>query len=371
MGKVDELLNGAVSSGQVSGAVGMATAHGCPPYLGAVGHGSSADVAPMSGDTLFRVDGLLRPVLAVAALQLVDSCMVGLDQPLRTVVPGLADPCVLTGFGPDGTPLLRPARGEITLRQVLSHTAGLADGSWWGAAKDLFTPRGNLPSGAPGVALMADPGTRWLHYSDIELVRLVIERLSGMTVVEYLEDEIFRELGMVDTGFGLGNPQCHEDWRGAADGGFFTTPRDFLEFVEVVLFRDQSVLSPESFELLCTNQIGALPVPATVSLLRARTPADLNFYPEIRLRSTMTARWSLGFLVNLDLVPGGPEAGTLTCAGNARTYCWVDPAARVAGLLFTQARSGRPEAAEALFGRFQRAVYASRRAHGGRGPAGS
>jgi CubicO group peptidase (beta-lactamase class C family) len=371
MGKVDELLGGAVSSGRVSGAVGMVTVHGCPPYLGAFGQSAAVESAPMSSDTLFRVDGLLRPLLAVAALQLVDSCMVGLDQPLRTVVPGLADPCVLTGFSPAGRPLLRAARSEITLRQVLSHTAGLADGSWWGASTDLFTPRGNLPAGVPGVALLADPGTRWLHYSDIDLVRLVVERLSGMTVVEYLEDEIFRELGMVDTGFDLERRPRHGRWREAGGGGFFTTPRDFLEFVEAVLFRDQSVLSPDCFELLCTNQIGALAVPASVSLLDARTPADLNFYPEIRLRSTMTAKWSLGFLVNLDAVPGGPEAGTLTCAGDANSYCWVDPVARVAGLLFTQARPDRSQTSEVLFGGFQRAVYASRRAHGERGQTGN
>jgi len=364
MGNVDELLDGAVSSGQVSGAVGIATVQGCPSYLGAFGLRASASWGRMSGDTLFQADGLLRPVLAVAALQLVDSCVVGLDQPLRTVIPGLAAPRVLTGFTSEGTPLLRPARGEITLRRVLSHTAGLADGSWWRASADLFTPHGTLPAGAPGLALLADPGTRWLHYSDVDLVRLVIERLSGMTVVEYLEDEIFRELGMVDTGFDSG--QRSRPWgrpEAAGVGGFCTTPRDYLEFVEAVLFQDQSVLSPESFALLCTNQIGALTVPATVSLTQARTPADLNFYPEIRLRSTMTGKWSLGFLVNLDGVPGGPEAGTLTCAGDANTYCWVDPAAGVAGLLFTQARPGRSEASEVLFARFQRAVYANRRTH--------
>ena len=371
MGNVDELLDGAVSSGVVSGAVGMATAQGCPSYAGAFGLRSSASWGRMSGDTLFRVDGLVRPVLAVAVLQLVDSCVVGLDQPLRTVVPALADPRVLTGFSPTGTPLLRPARGEITLRQVLSHTAGLADGSWPGTSTDLFTPYGSRPAGAPGVTLLADPGTRWLHHSDVELLRLVIERLAGMTVVEYLEDEIFRELGMADTGFAVDQGLRQDGRREPGRGGFLTTPRDYLEFVEAVLFQDQSVLSPDSFALLCTNQIGALTVPATVSLMRARTPADLNFYPELRLRSTMTGKWSLGFLVNLDDVPGGPEAGTLTCAGDAHSYCWVDPAARVAGLLFTEVRQGRSDASEVLFSGFQREVYASRRAHRERGVGGT
>ena len=378
MTNVDGLLLEAVSSGQVSGVVAMAVANGCPPYTGAYGVRASLNSSRMSTDTVFQVEALLRPVMAVAALQLVDSGVIGLDQPLRTVIPALSRPSVLTGFNRRGAPVLRPARGEITLRQVLSHTAGLAVGSWWQVPAEPDDPLGMDLWGesprADTVVLLADPGTRWLHCSDADVVGMIIEQVSGMTAAEYLEGEIFLELGMRDTGFDVG-PRSRAKLAGGwlehdgldGYGSFYTTPKDYFEFVEAVLWGDQSLLSPESFELLRSNQIGALPVPKKLDLREVRTPGELNFYPEIRLHPAVAATWSLGFMVNPEDIPDGPEAGTLSCAGDANSYCWMDPAAGVAGLMFAQPKAGRPDGAEALFGMFQRAVYAGRRAHLRRG----
>jgi hypothetical protein len=102
-----------VGTGQVAGAVGMATARGGPSYVGAFGARSSVNSSRMTPDTLFEVSALLRPILAVAALQLVDGEMLGLDEPLRAALPELAAARVLDGF--DRTGALRraaPVQGQ-------------------------------------------------------------------------------------------------------------------------------------------------------------------------------------------------------------------------------------------------------------------
>jgi CubicO group peptidase (beta-lactamase class C family) len=329
----------------------------------------------MSADTVFEVSALLRPVMAVAALQLVDAGQLPLDEPLRGVLPELASPSVLIGFDPAGEPLLRPARGEITLRRLLNHTAGFNVGSWWDGAlahDDLWS----LPYRAGSVSLLADPGTRWLHCADTDLIAMAIERVSGLPLDEYLKTGIFRELGMIDTGFDV-PPRARARTAGGwsepddAEGllSFYTTPKDFFELVEAMLWRDESLLSPRSFDLLRGDRIAGLPVPTRLELSAARTPGDINFYPEIRLYPGIGRTWSLGFMVNVDAVPDGPRAGTQSCAGNASTFCWIDPVAEVAGLLFLRpgapgesGATGEPgeQSGESFFAEYQRAVYADR-----------
>lgn len=371
MTKVDDLLAGAVSSGQVPGVAAMAASRGHATYSAAFGTRSSANSSRMSSDTVFEVSALLRPVMAVAALQLVDAELLGLDEPMRAVLPELAAPRVLAGFDPSGEPLLRPARGEITLRRLLTHTAGFNVGSWWDGAlahDDLWS----LPYRAGSVSLLADPGTRWLHCVDTDLIAMAIERISGLTLVEYLKSGIFRELGMVDTGFDV-PPRARARTAGGwfepddAEGllSFYSTPRDFFEFLEAMLWRDESLLSSRSFDLLRGDQIGGLSVPTRLELGAARTPGDINFYPEIRLYPQTARTWSLGFMVSADDVPDGPRAGTQSCAGNATTFCWIDPVAEVAGLLFL--RPGT-EPGEPLFADYQRAVYADIRRPASRRP---
>jgi len=373
MTKVDDLLAASVSSGQVSGLAAMSVARGRATYSGAFGTRSSVNSSLMTVDTVFEGSALLRPVMAVAALQLVDAELLALDEPLRTVLPELAAPSVLIGFEPSGEPLLRAARGEITLRRLLNHTAGFNVGSWWDGAL-VYDDLWSLPYRAGSVSLLADPGTRWLHCADTDLIAMAIERISGLALDEYLKSGIFRELGMLDTGFDV-PPRARARTAGGwsepddAEGllSFYTTPKDFFEFLEAMLWRDESLLSPRSFDLVRGDQIGGLSVPRRLELSTARTPGDINFYPEIRLYPDIGRTWSLGFMVNLDAVPDGPRAGTQSCAGNANTFCWIDPVAEVAGLLFL--RPGQPGApgeqpGESFFGEFQRAVYADRETAG-------
>jgi len=92
MEKVDALLECAVEMGNVAGVVAMVTATGCEPYAGAYGDSSPGEAATMSTDTIFQVSSMVRPILTVAALTLVESGRLGLDDPLGAVLPGCKRP---------------------------------------------------------------------------------------------------------------------------------------------------------------------------------------------------------------------------------------------------------------------------------------
>ena len=121
---LDEVLRRAVEAGDVPGVVALAaTDHGIL-YQGAFGRRDIAGIPPMSLDTIFRIASMTKAVTSVAAMQLVEKGKLTLDEPIGRVLPELATPYVLQGFDPSGKPRLRPAKRPITLRHLLTHTAG-------------------------------------------------------------------------------------------------------------------------------------------------------------------------------------------------------------------------------------------------------
>ncbi|HEX4249669.1 MAG TPA: serine hydrolase domain-containing protein, partial [Pseudonocardia sp.] len=255
-------------------------------------------------------------------------------------------------------PGLRAARGRLTLRTLLNHTAGVSSRSGELAADwaDHPTPP----------ALLFDPGTRWHYGGDLGLVAAAIERVTGGPVADYLRAAIFEVVGMRDTGFQVeysSRRRVAGGWQGLAgepgESAFYSTPGDYFAFAEALLWRHGSLLSRESFELLRSNQIGALTVPRALELDTVRVPDEINFYPEIRLYPTIERKWSLGFMVNDAAIPGGPRAGSLTCAAPARAYCWIDHESGVAGVLFARRTPTYPDLVDSLFSDLQRSVYVS------------
>jgi methyl acetate hydrolase len=358
MENVDALLESAVDLENVAGVVAMVTAHGCENYAGEYGRRSRDDAATMSTDTIFEVSSMVRPIMTVAALTLVESGELDLDDPLGAVLPALRAPTRQAGFTMNGRAAPKAVRGRLTLRTLLNHTSGLTHLDQAGALL-----------GAPGqgaLPLLFDPGTRWHHGGDLSLVGAVIERVTGAPVDEYLRTAIFDVLGMDDTGFDVeysARRRVAGGWRELAgnpgETAFYSTPRDYFAFVEALLRRRGSLLSQQSFDLVHSNQIGALTVPTVLGLDAVRVPGEINYYPEIRLYPDVPRKWSLGFMVNDLPSPGGPRAGSLTCAAPARGYCWIDPVSGVAGVLFARHTPTYPDLVDLLFADLQRAAYVS------------
>ena len=123
--EADAALRRACESGELPGVVAMAADGERVIYEGAFGRRSVGDPAPMTLDTVFWIASMTKAVTSVAAMQLVEQGKLALDAPLGDVLPELSAPQVLEGFDAGGAPMLRPARRPMTLRQLLTHTAGL------------------------------------------------------------------------------------------------------------------------------------------------------------------------------------------------------------------------------------------------------
>jgi CubicO group peptidase (beta-lactamase class C family) len=151
----------------------------------------------MTLDTVFRLASMTKAVTSVAAMQLVEQGKLQLEQPIGNVLPELAAPQVLEGFDDAGAPRLRPAKRPITLRHLLTHTAGFGYEQW-----DADLVRYVKGSGVPSTAtaklaslrlpLVFDPGERWEYGINIDWAGRAVEAVSG---VVYFREHIFAPLG--------------------------------------------------------------------------------------------------------------------------------------------------------------------------------
>ena len=170
---IDAALSRAVKAQEIPGVVAMAATESGTLYEGAFGQRDIVHGPAMTRDTVFRIASMTKAVTSVAAMQLVEQDKLQLDEPIGNVLPELAAPRVLEGFDSSGTPRLRPARRPITLRHLLTHTAGFGYEVW---NPDLirYVKATDLPSFLTGKAaalhspLVFDPGERWEYGINID-----------------------------------------------------------------------------------------------------------------------------------------------------------------------------------------------------------
>ena len=379
---IEHALREAVQGGAAPGVVGVAVTREGTLHAGAQGRRSLADDAAMTTDTVFWLASLTKLVTSVAALQLVEQGRLALHAPVGELLPRLAAPQVLEGFDATGTPLLRPARRPVTLHHLLTHTSGLSY-EFWDQQLLRFQERTGLPSLRTGrlaaleAPLVFDPGERWLYSPATDWVGLAVEAASGLTLDQYLARHVFEPLGMTDTQFGTRPAQQHRlagmhrrDAAGAlhavpfaartepefhsGGGGLYATGPDYARFLRMLLgagsLEGVRVLAPETVTLLGQNHIGGL---ATVDLPAARP----EFSNDVTFFAAAEPKWGLGSLVDTRPSPHGRSAGTLSWAGLANTYFWIDPMRGLAGLFLAQILPFADAPALAANQRFEAACY--------------
>src|SRR3954468_18207919 len=164
--QIDDILARAVEAGEVPGLVAMAATADGPVYEGTFGLRALGGGPAMTLDTVFRIASMTKAITSVAAMQLVEQGKLSLDAPVPDIDPALARPQVLEGFDASGAPRLRPAKRPITLRHLLTHTAGFAYEAW-DANTVRYVKAAGLPSTATGklaayrMPLVFDPGEKW------------------------------------------------------------------------------------------------------------------------------------------------------------------------------------------------------------------
>jgi CubicO group peptidase (beta-lactamase class C family) len=379
---IDQALTEAVKSGRIPGIVALAADEKGPIYSGAFGVRSLAQSQPMTIDSVFWIASMTKAVTTTAAMQMVEAGKLKLDQPASEILPDLASAQVLEGFDAAGEPQLRPAKRPITLRQLLTHTAGYTYDIW-----NENTGRYEKYAKLPGIItckddalktpLAFDPGDRWEYGINIDYAGKMVEKVSGQRLESYFHERIFAPLGMTDTSFKLSQsqrerlvamhargddgslkpiefemPQEPEFFMGG--GGLYSTGPDYLKFVRMFLnhgtLDGKTVLRPETVAMMEQNQIGDLRV-VMLKTVAPGSSTDAEFFPG------MVKKWGLGFMINTETAPTGRSTGSLAWAGLGNTYFWIDPTKKVAGVILMQLLPfGDPQALQA-FSEFESRIY--------------
>ena len=378
---IDAALRHATQTGQVAGAVAMATSGSDLIYQGCFGVTDLTTGKTLTQDAIFRIASMTKAITSVAAMQLVEQGKLSLDGPIAAVLPHLAAPMVLDGF--DGPmPRLRPAARPITLRHLLTHTAGFGY-DVWNAELKRATDALSLPARPSTIdelarmPLLFDPGARWNYSIATDIVGHAIEAASGMAIDTYLATHVTGPLGMVDTTFTLTDAQrarlvaVHQRQPDgslaagdrpagngpaflAGGGGLCSTAGDYTRFLRMLLrggtLDGARILAADTVAAMARNHIGA----AEVVKMHSAIPAssyDCELFPG------MVTKWGLGFLINTEAGPDGRSAGSLAWAGLVNTYFWADPVAGIAGVLLTQSLPFADPKVLSLLGALERGVY--------------
>lgn len=377
----DRVCAAAVAQG-VPGVAAMVATPSTIIYEGAAGRRDDA-CNIMSTDTVLDIASMTKPIAGLAAMQLVERGTLTLDAPAADYVPEIGALKVLTGWDGD-RPILRNPNQPITLRHLLTHTAGMGYEVW-----DRDTARYNAIHAIPGIesgdpralegALVNDPGEKWLYGTAIDWVSRIVERITGQSFGSYLDDNVLGPLAMRDTGFRISDrmqPRLAKNYlRGDDDrfsqterirpqappietggAGLYSTAADYIRFAQLFLndgtLEGSRIIHSQTARLMGQNAMGTLRV-AGLTSSRPTWARDLIFFP------TVAQTWGLSFHINEAAIPSRRAAGSLSWAGIFNTYFWIDPTSRLCAVFMTQTTPFLDPMVVEAFDAFERGVYAS------------
>jgi len=382
--KLDFLLHRAVDEGDVPGVVAMATNAGEVIYQDAFGKRALGGDQAMTLDTVVWIASMTKSITGAAVMQLVEQGRLDLDMPASTWVPDLASVQVLESFDGSGTPRTRAPKRPITLRHLLTHTAGYGYPIWSEALARYYRvmdlpSTGSCEMAALRVPLLFDPGERWGYGINLEWAGKTVEAISGKKLSAYLQENLFGPLGMHDTAFKItasmrerlaklherGDdgtlrvidfevPQEPETEMGG--GGLYSTAGDYLKFVQMILNggrgRNGRVLKAETVDLMSRNHMGDLRVTTMKTCMPTRSN-DVEIFPGV------PKTWGLSFMINEETAPTGRSPGSLAWAGLANCYYWIDPSKQLGGVYLTQIFPFGDKKALPLYLEFESLIYQS------------
>jgi len=358
LAKLDAYMSKAVADGRVAGMITLLARHGQVVSEKAYGMRRLEGSAPMTRDTIFRLYSMTKPITGVAMMILFEDGKWRLDDPVTRYVPEFKELKVFTGTDSQGHVTVEPMKRPPTMREVMSHSAGFGYGLGDQHPVDkLYREKSVL--GANGLAdmikrtaeipLMFQPGTRWSYSSAVDIQGYIVEKLTGQKFGEFLQQRIFTPLKMTDTAFYVpkekasrfaavyvGNPKTGKIEEAlqlfgtpmptyleppameSGGGGLVGTINDYARFAQMVVNKGEldgvRILSPASIEMMGTNMLSKEVLGRNDGLPGARFNDTVGF--------------GLDFSVVTDPRAAGTleGKGTMSWAGAAGTWFWVDPA---------------------------------------------
>jgi len=350
---VNAALDPYVERAELAGMITLALHKGRVVHASAVGKRDLATGAPMRMDTVVRAFSMTKPVTAVAMGVLRDEGKWKPEDPIAKFLPELKDLKVFKGLGPDGKPILEAPKSQPTVGQLMTHTGGFAYGFEAGYVEDQY--RANSPirgrtskeviQRIAALPLDYEPGARWKYSISMDIQGLIIERITGQSLPDFMQSRIFGPLKMVDTGFYV--PAAKRDrfatlyeWKDsklqvpAADsmfasaydrvpgfasggGGLVTTASDYSRFAQMLLnggtLDGKRILKPATAREIMTSHVSPQIVTGGFGIGMQRIRPGYEYgYNGVVVTDPAAAKVAMG-------------KGSYLWDGAAGTWFWVDP----------------------------------------------
>jgi len=341
--RIEAAMKKLVDDKQVAGLVTLLERHGKVIAFNAVGQKDVRKADPVQKDSIFRIYSMTKPLTGLAMMMLYEEGKWRIDDPVARYIPEFARMKVYTGKNEDGTPKLEDAKRSMTMRELMTHTAGLGyvlsaanpvdkmiiDGNVLNSA----APLKNMIDGLAKLPLLAQPGTRWSYSIGVDVQGYLVEKFSGMPFADFLRTRVFEPLGMKDTAFyvppeklsrlalvhnGGPNGLVVDENRPdpavvplgpSGGGGLFSTAMDYARFCEMMLGGGQlngvRIIAPRTVEMMRANHVN---------------PDPLKTMPQ-------GTGWGMDFQIVMDAAAAGDSVpnGTYSWFGIAGTWFWIDP----------------------------------------------
>ncbi len=385
LGRLDTAMQAYVDEQKAAGIVAYVARGGRVVHLRGYGMADIEAGRAMAPDTLFRMASMTKLMTSVAAMALVEEGRLALEDPLAKYLPAFAGPEVAVVDAPGGEMRLEPARRPITIRDLMTHTSGIPygygqSGALWkeaGLFGGYYLERDESMAGLvermATLPLDAQPGERFVYGHSTDILGVVIEQVSGMSLDAFLRERLFEPLGLRDTHFYV--PPADAERMSAvyaagpeglrrADGpdpldgqghfvdgprkvfsggaGVVSTAADYGRFLEMMLNDGEvdgvRILSRQAIELMTANHVGQL------------------FATDFAPRPGMG--FGLGVAIMLDPGEAGMfgSSGSYGFSGAYFTHFWVDPEERTVMIVLAQLR---PAMDPSLHVKFRTLAYQS------------
>lgn len=369
LSRIEKMVNDYVSKQNMNGGVALIVRDGKIAYYKAFGYDDLETKKPMQRDAIFRIASQTKAITSVAVMMLFEEGKFLLDEPVSNFIPEFKSPRVLDKFNAaDSTYTTVPARREITIRDLLTHTSGIGYAQIGSAEQNAIYYKAGVVGGI-GVdnIVLADkmkilgkqplfhqPGEKWTYGLNTDLLGYLVEVVSGMPLDQFFQKRIFEPLGMKDTYFYLPkekqnrlanlymddstgkvkkmpevyrlNGDLHRDYPNtngtyfSGGGGLSSTIYDYAVFLQMMLnggtYNGKRILSRNTVRMMTMNQIGDIAMGAT------------NFNKFGLGFGVVTERGSSRLPVN---------EGTFDWGGMFATTYWVDPKEKLVALFYRNA----------------------------------
>ena len=371
LARITQFFQSEVDRGNIPGAVLVVARNGKLVYRQAIGYQDREAKTPMKPDAIFRIFSMTKPVSSVAVMMLAEKNKIDLIAPIAQYLPEFKDVKVgvETADPAGGKPVLEleAPRRPMTVQDLLRHTSGLVYGPFGNKLvhqaynqANLFDPGQNLAEFVTKISklpLAHQPGSTWEYGMSVDVLGRIVEIASGMPFDRFLEERIYKPLGMTDTAFSLTDAQTARLAEPQIDratgkrpgfaqsaikkdvvkwfsggGGLLSTASDYSLFCQMLVnggeLNGVRLLSPKTLAIMTSDQIP--PGTARVGMLEATQ--DMTPVPEIG------QSFGLGFAVRTEAgrSPVSGSVGDYFWAGAGGTYFWIDPQEKLFAVMMLQ-----------------------------------